>query len=502
MWLAVGTGLLCLLTAGGSMTSKDPVVAYDVTVNLVERQSLATRSDHGLYDAYRGVDGQYYSPFGVAQSIWNIPFYLAGRALASYVGAGIGPDVIPKATVALGTVPAVALLAWVSFQLLLALGATPSKAVGTVLLLIFATPLWPYSGFGFNQPLMALFLWAAVLGAIAGPTRRSTLILSGLCAGLAILTRHESSVAAAVIAAYVAMRADRQRIRAVAWYGAGLLPMIAVWCAVNWVRFGSPIESGYFRDPIVGFGQSMLTGGAGLLFSPYSSIFLYAPIVLLSGPGLLALWRRDRLAAMLFALLFVTCFAVYASLGNWMGGRSYGPRYLVPLMPALVLPLAFWSPATGMRRVAAAVIATSLAVQVPGVLVDYAKVRVDRAVAGETVAQDTRWVGMPLLLNARATVANGARAFRFLAGAEAAPLVDAAGAPLSQALSFSLDLWWLYLAYLGVIGRGTAVAIALCLAAASAAALYRASVFARGSRCDPRSLDPSQPPLNPDDHRG
>jgi len=481
MWLAVGAGLLCLLTAGGSMTSKDPVVAYDVTVNLVERQSLATRSDHGLYDAYRGVDGQYYSPFGVAQSVWNIPFYLVGRALANHVGAGIGPDVIPKATVALGTVPAVALLAWVSFQLLLALGATPSRAVGTVLLLIFATPIWPYSGFGFNQPLMALFLWAAVLGAIAGPARRSTLILSGLCAGLAILTRHESSVAAAVLAAYVAVRADRQRIRVVAWYGAGLLPMIAVWCAVNWVRFGSPIESGYFRDPIVGFGQSMLTGGAGLLFSPYSSVFLYAPIVLLSGAGLLALWRRDRLAAMLFAVLFVTCFAVYASLGNWMGGRSYGPRYLVPLMPALVLPLAFWSPAPGMRWVAAAIIAISLAVQVPGVLVDYAKVRVDRAVAGETVAQDTRWVGMPLLLNARATMTNGARAVRFLAGAEAAPRVDAAGAPLSQALSFSLDLWWLYLAYLGVIGRETAVAIAFCLAAASAGALYRAFVLARGS---------------------
>ena len=481
MWLAAGTGLLCLLTAGGSMTSKDPVVAYDVTVNIVERQTLATRSDHGLYDAYRGVDGQYYSPFGVAQSIWNIPFYLAGRAAANRVGGGIGPDAIPKATVALGTVPAVALLAWVCFQLLLALGATSSRAVGTVLLLIFATPLWPYSGFGFNQPLMALFLWAAVLGAVAGPARRSTLVMTGVCAGLAILTRHESSVAAAVIAAYVAIRADRPRIRAVAWYGAGLLPMIAVWGAVNWVRFGSPIESGYFRDPIVGFGQSMLTGGGGLLFSPYSSVFLYAPIALLSVAGLRALWRRDRLTAMLFVLVFVSCFAVYASLGNWMGGRSYGPRYLVPLMPALVLPLAFWSPAPSMRRVAAAIIAISLGVQVPGVLVDYAKVRVDRAVAGETVAQDTRWVGTPLLLNARATMTNGARAVRFVAGVEAAPRIDADGAPLSQALSFSLDLWWLYLAYLGVIGRGTAVAIALCLAAASAGALYRASVLARGS---------------------
>ena len=59
-------------------------------------------------------------------------------------------------------------------------------------------------------------------------------------------------------------------------------------------------------------------------------------------PGaFVAFWRRDRNVVTLLAAIFIVFFAAYASLGNWMGGRSYGPRYLIPLLPALVVLLAF-----------------------------------------------------------------------------------------------------------------------------------------------------------------
>jgi hypothetical protein len=253
-----------------------------------------------------------------------------------------------------------------------------------------------------------------------------------------------------------------------------------VWCGLNWWRFGHPFESGYFRDQTPGFGGSILWGGAGLLFSPYSSLILYSPIVLLSGAGFRALWGRDRSAAMLFAGLFLAFFMFYASLGNWMGGRSYGPRYLVPFLPALVLPLAFWSPPPRWRRPACVLAALSVLVQIPGVAVDYSKVRMERAFAGETVAQDTRWSSMPLVLNARATATNGQRAVTYLVGLETPPPVAIGEKNLSAALSFSLDLWWLYLAYLGIIDRGTALVLAVLLAASGAAALRMAWIMAGG----------------------
>jgi hypothetical protein len=186
------------------------------------------------------------------------------------------------------------------------------------------------------------------------------------------------------------------------------------------------------------------------------------------------MWRRQRSAAVLFILLFAAYFLFYASLGNWMAGRSYGPRYLVPFIPALVLPLAFWFPSPAWRRFASALAVLSVAVQIPGVVVDYSKVRVDRAAAGETVAQDMRWQAMPLLLNVRAAAENTPRAIKFLSGVDAAPQVEIGQKDLSSALSFSLDFWWLYLAYLGLIGRVAGLSIATLLAVAASFAFRQA----------------------------
>ena len=325
VWLTIGVALVCLLTAGGSMTTTDAVITYDVTRNLVEHGSVAMSGEVAGYEAYRGLDGRYYSPFGIAQSIWNIPFYAAGRTAARQIGGRVAEtQTIPKAAVALATVPAVALLAWVCFQLLLTLHVPPRRALLAVLLLVFGTPIWPYSGFGFNQPLTALFLWTSALAAVsATATTPSRFVVAGACAGLAVLARHEMVLAAVVIGCFVVLRPNANRIRSGLRYGAGFIPMFGVWSLLNWWRFGHPLESGYFRDDTPGFGSSVFAGSTGLLFSPYSSLLLYCPLAVLSIAGVRAMWRRNRAVALLFVTLFVVFFLAYSSLGNWMGGRSY-----------------------------------------------------------------------------------------------------------------------------------------------------------------------------------
>jgi hypothetical protein len=483
LWLVLGVTLAYLTTAGGSMTSTDGVVAFNVTQNLVEAGSIATSGGVIELPAYRGRGGRFYSPFGIAQSIWNIPFYFAGRAVDAVIPTKVGrSDTITKAVVALGTGPAAALMVWSCFALLVALGVPLERSVAVSLLLAFATPLWPYSGFGFNQPLTGMFLWLALFAAVAGTTggiRIAPLIWCGVAAGAALLTRHEMMLAAAVIAAWLAVRSGVRRRGAIAAYLAGYIPMLLVWGGLNWWRFGNPLESGYLRDPTPGYGSSLLTGASGLLFSPYSSIFIYCPVALLVVAAMPAFWQRRRTDALLLVAVCGAVFLLYASLANWMGARSYGPRYLVPLLPMLVIPLAFWTPGRTFRPVLIAVIVLSILVQVPGVLVDYSKVREERAAAGETVAQDMRWSGMPLKLNARASVTALQRAVRHLSSVEPLPSIDPADPGLSRALTFSLDIWWINLFYLRIIGRATAIAVGVTTAAAAAAAIYRALSLAR-----------------------
>ena len=77
VWLALG---VYFFTAGGSLTTTDAVVTFDVTRSIVERGNHRHVGQPAGPGGLRGADGRYYSPFGVLQSIYNIPFYVAGTA--------------------------------------------------------------------------------------------------------------------------------------------------------------------------------------------------------------------------------------------------------------------------------------------------------------------------------------------------------------------------------------------------------------------------------------
>ena len=488
--------LVYLATAGGSLTSSDAVVAFDVTRNLCEHGSLAYSGELLGMEAHRGVDGRYYSPFGVAQSVYNVPFYILGRAAARTLDLHVGKsDSVPKAAVALGGTVAAA--AAVALTWLLALEVTGSAAVALLAAALFGagTVFWPYSKFGFNAPLATCCVLAGVLWLWSGVRRGrvAPLAVSGLAFGAAMLTRHELAIALLPAAAFLALAPRcparlKQAVAGALGFGAGF----ATWMALNYVRFGNPFNPGYLGDTNPAFGSSLLWGTYGLLLSPSGSLFLYCPVALLGVPALVAWWREDRPATVLFAGLFVTFFAFYAQLGNWSGGRSYGPRYLVPVLPFLALAAARWLPKLRgrvLRKITWAVCALSVLVQLPGVLVDYSKVSVAWArqyPAGAVPDRRIDWSASPLLLNAEATLGAIPPNARYLAGVEPRP--DVAVPPdardFAQQFAFSLDFWWLYLFYLGAWGRVTALLVGTVLLVAGLVIAWRvgkAAISANGS---------------------
>ena len=56
-------------------------------------------------------------------------------------------------------------------------------------------------------------------------------------------------------------------------------------------------------------------------------------LVLAGCAAMVTLWRKDKGTVVLLAGHGLVLLMVYAQLENWRGGRSYGPRYLVPAMP-------------------------------------------------------------------------------------------------------------------------------------------------------------------------
>jgi hypothetical protein len=137
--------------------------------------------------------------------------------------------------------------------------------------------------------------------------------------------------------------------RAVLFSLGGLLPALLL----GWyhaVNFGSPFalandfQNPIFKDPGGSLGMFGAPSGyvAGLLaVSPYRGVFWLSP-VLLGGLVGWFLWLRGKTfaaEARLGLAIFAWFFLVNASFNGYHGGYSAGPRYLVPALPFLALPL-------------------------------------------------------------------------------------------------------------------------------------------------------------------
>jgi hypothetical protein len=496
-WLfALALGVY-LFTAGGSLTSTDAVVTFDVTENLIDHGSVAMSGNLLNMEAHRGRDGRYYSPFGILQSLYNVPFDLAGRAMVAATGLRAGKSTtIRKAAVALGQTLVVAIVIWQVFRLSLFVTGDLTAATLAAVTMAFGSLLWPYARFGFNQPLAALTLLAGVIDAVAAVRSRAPgrAARAGLWLGLSLLTRHEMGLAAVPVTLWLAFGDGgtiRGRRRELGGFVAVFSAAIAAWLIYNAVRFGDPLDSGFLRDTVPGFGSPILEGLAGLLFSPAASVFLYSPVAIFGVVGLAMLMKRDRALGLLLASLPIVFLLLYATLGNWIGGRSYGGRYLVVVLPYLGVGwaalLATRTPRTR-RRLAAAVIGIGIAVQIPGVCVDYAKVS-QAATAGVTRASAQqrrwRWDSAPIVRNTHALATMLPDNVDYVLDRTPRPDVPTLAVDddrgFSQQYAFSLDFWWLYLFYLRVVPRAVLVVVVPVFLAWTIAAARGLATSLRGA---------------------
>jgi hypothetical protein len=451
-----------LATTGGSMATD--IMSYEVTKGIVERGTVAMSYNVFGMEAHRGTDGRYYAPYGIGHAIYSVPFYAAARAVERATGLAFGkPEVLTKAGFVLGSAYAAALTVWIGFFFAWRLSGSDRSAALAALAIGFATFLWPYAKFGFNAPLAALCVTAGTYGVWLGvrADRPLVLVVGGAALGGALLVRYELALVCLPLAVWMAFESRGRGRRLVQWALLAGLPVTAallVTLYYNQVRFGNPFDTGYLRDQTLGVG-SFWSGLTGLLFSPGRSVVLYSPVVAAGLEELIAPNRRDRGTRLLLLGQFVVVLCFYASLTNWDGERSYGPRYLLPVVPLLVLPLA--SAAGGTRsRLLLTFVMVSVIVQLPGVLVDFSKVGAARVIGPRTETErQWSWQASGLVINTRASIAAiPDNIGRLMSGSR--PQVkpgDTRTRDFSDQLAFSLDFWWLYAFYLGAFSAAVAV---------------------------------------------
>ena len=320
--------------------------------------ALAERSAFG-----RALDGHIRSSYPVLPSIIAAgPAWLLAATGALDLEAAMAPTLVAKLTAS----TLVALAVACAFLIARARAST-SVAVLVALGYGFGTNVWLAGQTLGGHETVAVGLTAAL--ALLVPAGQAT---TGWRTWAAMAMLAVAGAARAQVAPAVAVLAlwalVRGRFRP--WPTLSLLVAAAgIVVAYNVAWFGHPLgavarleslhptvhaTSGSFGSP--------WRGGLGLLLSPSRGLLIFSPVVLVCVAGLRAAVRegwRGPLAWCLAAA--VAQFALYACYSVWWGGHTYGPRYLVDLLPLLIPIAAEGAAVLGRHPLSGAVAAGALA---------------------------------------------------------------------------------------------------------------------------------------------
>jgi hypothetical protein len=296
---------------------------------------LTTRS--GFVEARDGRYRSAYSPVpAIAAAAIAWPLWQTG---VLDIRAPLGPNVIAALSASLLAAASTALVFLVGRRRLGVPGAAllgAGFALGTGMWSTVSQTLWQHETAIFG---LALAMFAFVRDEIRG--RHAVLVGVGLA--LAGSSRMQLAPAIAVILVATVVKAGwRRGLVSTVIVAAGAAAMMRV----NMLWFGSPLGAAPLLEALhdtvhnvsYSFGPSA-NGLAGLLISPSRGLLVFSPVVLVacwSARDLLSDDWRKPLRWVLAAI--VAQYLFYASYSVWWAGHTYGPRYLLDLLP-LIAPL-------------------------------------------------------------------------------------------------------------------------------------------------------------------
>ena len=293
---------------------------FDLTRALVERHTFAIDAyahNTGDVSVYRG--HVYANKAPGLSMIAAVPYALGARSMVA-------------CTIAVCAT---------SGALLIVLIFLYTRSMLIALTFAFGTYIWAYSSVFFAHVPAALFLFLAFV-------RRDNPWIAGVASALAVLCNYASLPA--VIAIMILFVVERRS--GIAKFVAAGLPFAILLLAYQALCFGSPLRTALeattsnFRTPgaLLGFlNAPRFDVLIAILVSRYRGLFFLSPVLVLAlGGAMIMVRNRVRLRELATcAAVFASFLLVNISFNGWHGGSAIGPRYLLPAIPFLALPMMY-----------------------------------------------------------------------------------------------------------------------------------------------------------------
>lgn len=250
---------------------------------------------------------------------WKEPFFHCGAEIMEKVSASV------LACTSVGL-----------FYLLLRRRLEPGKAILLAAGFAFGTNTWSTSSQALWQHGTAELLIVVALLCLTGEqTTRNAVLLGSVCALIAA-NRPPDAPLVAALGACGLFRARKKSPMLIFSFVLLTLPFLFY----NWVTFRN-LLGGYgvmmANAPKFFLRSSIPEALAGLLFSPAKGLFFFSPFLLfLAGLVRQPFRDRDDRTTAIFLATGVFLQLLLYSCTDWRAGSSYGPRFLVDMLPILV----------------------------------------------------------------------------------------------------------------------------------------------------------------------
>ncbi|MDE3091828.1 MAG: glycosyltransferase family 39 protein, partial [Chloroflexota bacterium] len=334
-WIALFLFGVYLLSFSGRLYSQDSMLMVSVAESAAKRGEFSADQMWTLYKARGelGPDGEAYSKTGYGASLFALPLYLLALAVP---GLGL------VQTTLLSSAGVIALTGALVFLSARRLKYPRGVSVAAALLFGLATPAWVYAKQFWSEPFSLCTLFAAFyfLLRYRETFANRDALMAGLALGLAVATRVTNAALVPFFALYgfYFARRDVRARRGLFLFGVTLALSAASIAWYDWGRYGSALATGYRADET--FDNPILLGLYGLLFSPGKGLFVFMPFLAALPWSAAAFCRRARHESLLILAVSAIYLILFSTWYYWWGGTNWGPRFLVPLIPFLVLSVA------------------------------------------------------------------------------------------------------------------------------------------------------------------
>lgn len=344
-----------LLTYSPRFHSSDGLAMFSTAESLARRGEFDIDQIRwmGLQQGTIGLDGHLYSRKGAGMPLLLLPLVWLGLIVP---GWGAATTALLFNSIVTAATGAVLLLA------VRRLGYDNRTSLIAGLTFGLASLAWPYAKTAFSDPLAGLCLIGAALALIRFRDTSGAVnaLWAGIALAAAIATRYVNVVVVPLFGALLlwylwqttnkttptgeagplrTFFSQRQGAwRAIVAFGAPLAVTAVLIALFNVARYGDPLNTGYLSEER--FSAVWWQGIAGLLISPGRGLFLYAPVLLLALPAIPTFYRRSRPEAALAGAVVLAHLLLYGKWFMWHGGYAWGPRFMIPALPFLVMSMA------------------------------------------------------------------------------------------------------------------------------------------------------------------